>query len=170
LPLAVTASDGPGRWHCDRDTQAGGLSRLQLEVTSTSGPAVAATGSATAAPWSVGGVPGLPAAGLMLKGSKRRTWLAAIWTGSVGEPPGDSLRRQRRRVAPASGIVTFKLKFTGSERGPLAGSNCQWASEGSLRIRVGEWGPGPVTLSLPARDRPGCGRIEFEGPGGLSPL
>ena len=121
-------------------------------------------------PWSVGGVPGLPAAGLMLKGSKRRTWLAAIWTGSVGEPPGDSLRRQRRRVAPACGIVPFKLKFTGSERGPLAGSNCQWASEG--KIRVGEWGP--VTLSLPARrDRPGCGRIELvqRATGrGLSPL
>jgi hypothetical protein len=73
-------------------------------------------------------------------------------------------------VAP--GIVTFKLKFTGSERGPLAGSNCQW--EG--KIRVGEWGP--VALSLPARrdsDRPGCGRIELVQRAGatgrgLSPL
>jgi hypothetical protein len=78
-------------------------------------------------------------------------------------------------VAPGI-IVTFKLKFTatatGSERGPLAGSNCQWASEGRIRVRVGEWGP--VTLSLPARrDRPGCGRIELvqRATGtGLSPL
>ncbi len=46
-------------------------------------------------PWSVGGVPGLPAAGLMLKGSKQRTWLAAIWTGSVGE----SLRATQKAAA-----------------------------------------------------------------------